>query len=72
MDCEEEYPLWSEFERCVLKKATNEINAVCDDIHIEYETYKAGRSIESVNFIITTPTGFEMLNAIKKKREILR
>lgn len=70
--CEKQYPLWAEFERNVIKKAVKQINSVCDDIHVEYETYKTGRSIENIEFIITTPTGLEMLNAIKKKREILR
>lgn len=34
LDCEEEYPLFAEFDRCVLKKATKEINSCCDDIHV--------------------------------------
>ena len=72
LDCVEEYPRWSEFNRCVLKKATEEINACCDDIHIEYDTYKQGRSIHSVNFIITTPRAIEVLTARREKRKRLK
>ena len=62
------YPRWADFDRFVIKKAVDEINQYCDEIHIEYETYKRGRSISSINFIITTPRAFDMLTARQRKR----
>lgn len=72
LDCVDEYQRWSEFDRCVLKKAVAEINACCDDIHIEYDTYKLGRSIHSINFIIKTPKAIEIIKAKQKKHERLK
>ena len=62
------YPRWADFDRFVIKKAVDEINQYCDEIHIEYETYKRGRSISSINFIITTPRAFDAFTARQRKR----
>lgn len=72
LDCAEEYSRWAEFDRCVLRKAVKEINLCCEDVHIEYETYKKGRSIDKVNFIISTPSGIEALMARQEKRKRLK
>lgn len=71
LDCSG-YARWSEFDRCVLKKAVKEINACCDDIHIEVETYKRGRRISSVEFIITSPKAMDIILARRNKRERLK
>lgn len=65
------YPKWCEFDRCVLKKAVKEINEYCDEIHVEYETYKAGRNISTINFIISVPRLLDTITARQRKRERL-
>lgn len=65
------YPRWADFDRCVIKKAAEEINQYCDEIHIEYETYKRGRNIAGVKFIITSPKGMESLMIRRRKQQRL-
>lgn len=72
LNCKDEYSRWAEFNRCVLKKATEEINACCDDIHISYTTYKKGRNINSVIFSITTPRSIDAIIARQEKRNRLK
>lgn len=50
------YPRWADFERYILRRAKEEINTYSDVIRIEYDTYKNGKAVESVNFIISFPT----------------
>ena len=65
------YPKWCEFDRCVLRKAVKEINEYCDEIHVAYETYKTGRNISTVNFIISVPRLLDTITARQRKRERL-
>lgn len=63
------YPVWGNFERFLLKPAISEINECSDKIHIAYETYRTGRKIDKINFIITAARPLQMLTARQKKRE---
>lgn len=65
------YPRWADFNRFVLKKAVDEINDYSDEIHVDYDTYKTGRTIEKVNFIISTPSVLQKVKAHDKKRQRL-
>lgn len=58
-----------ESERFLLKPAISEINECSDKIHIAYETYRTGRKIDKINFIITAAGPLQMLTARQKKRE---
>lgn len=67
------YPRWAEFDRCIIKKAIQEINECSDEIHVEYEPYRdGGRSIAKVNFIITTARAPQMIKAHKIKKYRLK
>ena len=66
------YPRWADFDRFVIKKAVDEINLCSDEIRISYETYKEGRNVVKVNFIITTPKAMEMIKARQEQKERLR
>lgn len=72
LDCVEEYPKWAEFDRNVIRKAVDEINACCDDIHIEYSTARKGRSIGSITFIISAPRPIEYIAALGERRKRLK
>lgn len=63
------YKDWRNFERRILKAAVDEINECSDKIHIAYETYRTGRKIDRINFIITAARPLQMLTARQKKRE---
>lgn len=65
------YPRWADFDRFVLKRAVDEINEYCDEIHVEYTTHKKGRNISSVNFVITSPGIRQRMSAKQNKRERL-
>lgn len=65
------YEDWRNFNRRILKSAVDEINEFNDKINITYETYKIGRKIDKVNFIITPAKARQVLNARQKKRERL-
>lgn len=65
------YPRWADFDRYVIRKAVNEINECNEDLHIEYETYKEGRNITKINFVITSARAKQILKAKLKKKERL-
>lgn len=65
------YPRWADFNRFIIKSAVDEINFCNDEIHIEYDTYKSGRNVSSVNFIISSARARQMLNAHQEKRKRL-
>lgn len=50
------YPRWAEFKRNVIDRAIEEINKFNIDYHIEYETFKKGKNIEYISFIVTYAT----------------
>ena len=67
------YDKWSEFNRCILRPAVDEINERADDIHIEYEPLHGEhtRSITKINFIITRARGNQQYKARRsRKREL--
>lgn len=66
----ENYPRWADFDRYVIRKAIDEINESNEYIHIDYETYREGRYITKINFIITSARVKQILKAryIKKER----
>lgn len=65
------YKDWRNFERRILKSAVDEINEYSDKIHIDYDTYRTGRKIDKINFIITAAKPLQMLNARQGKRKRL-
>lgn len=65
------YKDWRNFEGKLLKPAIKEINECSDKINIAYETYREGRKIAKINFIIKTAKPMQMLTARRKKRERL-
>lgn len=71
MALEGKYKEWGNFERFVVKNAVNEINQYSDKIHITYDTYKKGRKVDKINFIITPAKAIQALTARQIKRERL-
>lgn len=47
------YPRWADFDRFIIRKSVMEINQYADDIHVDYRPIKKGKSIASVNFVIS-------------------
>ena len=68
----ENYELWNDFNRFVLKKAVDEINQCSDLIRISYDTYKRGKQVPKVNFIIEYPTLLQKFSAHEESRKRLR
>lgn len=68
----ENYELWNDFNRFVLKKAVDEINQCSDLIRISYDTYKRGKQVSKVNFIIEYPTLLQKFSAHEESRKRLR
>lgn len=66
------YPKWSEFDRRVLQKAVNEINEYCDEIHVDYETYKIGRNISTLKFSISVPRPLDKIETAQRRLERLK
>lgn len=67
----ENYELWNDFNRFVLKKAVDEINQCSDLIRISYDTYKSGKQVSRVNFIIEYPTLLQKFSAHEESRKRL-
>ena len=65
------YPRWVDFDRFILRPSVDEINACCEEITVSYDTYKTGRAITKVNFIISSPRVKQMLEARYNKRQRL-
>lgn len=68
LDVVDSYPKWAELDRCIIRKAVDEINNCSDEMHIEYETFKEGRTIVRIDFIITTAHATQMIHAHKEQR----
>lgn len=66
------YQKWPEFNRCVIKKAVDEINEYSDIFRISYDTYKDGKTMKSINFIVTEPTGGQKYAAHQAARERMK
>ena len=54
--CCESYKRWAEFDRCVIRKAVNEINQYSDIFKISYGTVKNGKSVSKIYFEIDYPS----------------
>ena len=67
----EGYNDWRNFDRRVLKPAIEEINEYSDRINIKYDTYRKGRMIDALNFIISPAKPLQVLNARQGKRKRL-
>jgi len=67
------YGRWVDFNRCILLPAIKEINERAEDIHIDYYPMRAEhkRTIEKVNFVITTAELKQRVQAKKTRREKL-
>ena len=68
----ENYELWNDFNRFVLKKAVDEINQCSDVIRISYDTYKTGKQVTKINFIVEYPTLLQKFSAHEESRKRLR
>ena len=69
--CCENYKRWAEFDRCVIRKAVDEINATSDIIKVSYDTFKRGKIITMINFIIDYPNLMEKFAAHDEQRKRL-
>lgn len=69
--CCTSYKRWAEFDRCVLRKAVDEINLTSDIIKVSYDTYKRGNKITMINFIIGYPSLIEKFSAHNEQRKRL-
>ncbi len=69
--CCESYKKWSEFDRCVIRKSIDEINKCSDIVRIKYDTFKRGKNVVAINFIITYPTLIEKFMAHEEQRKRL-
>ena len=67
----ENYTIWNDFNRFVLRKAVDEINKCSDIIRIKYDTYKTGKQITRVVFIVDYPTLYEKFAAHNEQRKRL-
>lgn len=65
------YSRWVDFNRFVLSEAVKEINESNEEMNISYDTYKTGRTITKINFIISSPRVKQMLQARYNKRQRL-
>jgi plasmid replication initiation protein len=54
------YQNWPEFNRCVIKKAVDEINQYSDIFRIMYEPIKEGKRTKSIRFIVSRPSGTQI------------
>ena len=67
----ESYPRWADFDRFIIKKAVEEINLCADDIHIEYEPIKVGKTVSSILFFIQPAKAIQQLMAHNERRKRL-
>ena len=67
------YKRWVDFERFILRPAIKEINERAEDIPVEYEPMRGDhtRSIEKINFIITSARIKQVYNAHIARKEKL-
>ena len=65
------YPRWADFDRFVIRKAADEINACNADLHIDYRPIRAGHNVAQVEFTISSPRALQALSAIRKRKERL-
>lgn len=69
--CCENYKRWAEFDRCVLRKAVDEINKTSDIIKVRYETIKRGKTVTRIIFLIEYPNLAEKFAAHNEQRKRL-
>ena len=62
------YSKFSDFQRFALSRAVDEINLLSEDIHVEYELQKKGRTVEKVIFVVTAPHARQLMAARKEKQ----
>ena len=67
----EKYTEFPEFNRSVLKKAVAEINQCSDLIRISYDTYKTGKKVSRVVFVLSCPTLMQKFAAHEESRKRL-
>ena len=53
--CVSAYPSWKEFNRNVVKKAVDEINLVCEQMEVSYQTIRRGNVITDIVFTVSSP-----------------
>ena len=69
--CDESYRKWAEFDRCVIRKSVDEINNCSDIVRINYDTFKRGKNVTRINFIISYPTLIQKFKAHDEQRKRL-
>ena len=65
----DKYPKWPEFERNVIRKAVEEINKYSDIFRVKYDTYKAGKSVSTIVFIVNYPSAIEIYQTHQINRQ---
>lgn len=53
--CVTGYPSFGELERCVIKKALDEINQYSEQMNVTYEKIKTGAKVDKIRFIVAAP-----------------
>lgn len=69
--CCENYKRWAEFDRCVIRKAVDEINATSDLFRVKYETIKRANKISRIIFVISYPNLMQKFEARNEQRKRL-
>lgn len=67
----EKYSKWPEFNRNVIKKAIDDINKYSEDFRVKYDTYKKGKRVDTIVFIINYPSEREIFITHEANREKL-
>lgn len=69
---EDSYPRWADFERYVLRRTTDEINALCSEFNVTYKADKGkGRTITDVTFTMYHPHAREGYEIMRRQTERL-
>jgi plasmid replication initiation protein len=64
-----QYKRWVDLNRFCIKPAVDEINQCSDVIRISYDTYRTGKKVTSVNFIIGYPNMMQKFAAHSETRK---
>lgn len=65
------YSDWNNFNNNILKKAVKEINNCSEDMHVDYSPVKTGRTVTSVQFVISRTKARQEIETWRRNRMIL-
>lgn len=71
LGAEENYKLWADFQRFVLRPAIEELNKCCEEFEIGYGAIKEGREIKHLEFTIRKRALKNILSARLERRKRL-